>query len=53
MQGRDFVVPDDVKQLTIPVFAHRVIPKGYLQGAQRDATEALIGRLVEETPIPD
>ena len=46
--GRPYVVPDDVKQLAVPVLAHRVIPKGYLHGGQREAVEALIERLVEE-----
>ena len=26
--GRQYVVPDDVKRLAVPVLAHRVIPKG-------------------------
>lgn len=51
--GRDYVVPDDVKQLAVPVLAHRVIAKGYLHGGQREAVEALIGRLVEEVPVPE
>ena len=50
--GRPYVVPDDVKQLAVPVLAHRVIPKGYLHGGQREAVEALIERLVEEVPVP-
>ncbi len=50
--GRRYVVPDDVKQLAVPVLAHRVITKGYLHGGQREAVEALIGRLVEEVPVP-
>jgi len=50
--GRSYVVPDDVKQLAVPVLAHRVIPKGYLHGDQREAIEALIERLVEEVPVP-
>jgi len=50
--GRRFVVPDDVKQLAVPVLAHRVIPKGYLHGGQRQAVEALVERLVEEVPVP-
>jgi len=50
--GRTFVVPDDVKRLAIPVMAHRVIPKGYLHGGQREAVESLLERLVEETPVP-
>jgi MoxR-like ATPase len=50
--GRQFVVPDDVKGLTIPVLAHRVIPKGYLHGGQREAIESLIERLVDDVPVP-
>ena len=51
--GRDYVVPDDVKQLAVPVLAHRVIAKGYLHGGQREAIEALIGRLVDDVPVPE
>jgi MoxR-like ATPase len=52
VEGRQFVVPDDVKRLAVPVLSHRVITKGYLQGSQREAIEALIERLVEEVPVP-
>jgi MoxR-like ATPase len=51
--GRNYVVPDDVKQLALPVLAHRVITKGYLHGGHREAIEALIERLVEEVPAPE
>ena len=50
--GRSYVVPDDVKQLSVPVLAHRVIPKGYLHGGRREAVESLIERLVDEVPVP-
>jgi MoxR-like ATPase len=50
--GRQYVVPDDVKSLAVPVLSHRVIPKGYLHGGQRQAVEALIERLVDEVPVP-
>ena len=53
VEGRDYVAPDDVKRLAVPVLSHRVITKGYLHGGQRDAIEALIQRLVEETPVPN
>lgn len=52
IEGRDFVVPDDIKRLAIPVLAHRVIAKGYMHGGQREAVEALISRLVEEVIAP-
>ncbi len=50
--NRDYVVPDDVKRLAVPVLSHRVIAKGYLQGTHRQALEELIARLVEEIPVP-
>lgn len=50
--GRNYVVPDDMKSLTVPVLAHRVIPKGYIHGGQREAVESLIERLVEEVRVP-
>jgi MoxR-like ATPase len=53
VDGRDYVVPDDVKELAVPVLSHRVITKGYLHGGQREAIEALIRRLVDEMPVPD
>lgn len=53
VEGRSYIVPDDIKQLVIPVFAHRVIAKGYLHGSQRKAVETMIQRLVDEVPIPN
>ncbi len=53
VEGRSYIVPDDVKQLVIPVFAHRVIAKRYLHGGQREAIETMIQRLVDEVPVPN
>ena len=52
IENRDFVTPDDVKRLAVPVLSHRVIAKGYTQGAQRQAIEELIVRLVEDVRVP-
>ncbi|MGQ9504500.1 MAG: AAA family ATPase [Thermogutta sp.] len=52
IDGRDYVIPDDVQFLAVPVLAHRVIPHGYLHGENREAIEALVRRLVEDTPVP-
>jgi MoxR-like ATPase len=52
IDGRDYVVPDDVKRLAVPVLSHRVIPRGYFHGGQRAAVESLIGRLVDEIAVP-
>lgn len=52
LRGRDYVVPDDIKELVVPVLSHRVMPKGFIQGHQRDAVEALIRRLAAGVPVP-
>ncbi len=53
LEGRSYCVPDDVKRLAIPVFAHRVIPRGrWERGAEGDTPEAILHMLVEQTPVP-
>jgi len=52
IEGRSFVIPDDVKRLAPLVLAHRVILKGFLRTGQREAAEAIIRRLVEQTTVP-
>jgi len=52
VDGRKFVVPDDVKELAVSVLVHRVIPKGFMQAGHRRDTEDLIVRLVEQVPVP-
>lgn len=52
IRGRDFVVPDDVKELAVPALSHRVIPKGFLHGGQREAIEGIMRRLVDTVPVP-
>ncbi len=52
VSGRDYVVPDDVKSLAIPVLAHRVLGKSFLQAGQFSAAEAIIRDLVERTRVP-
>jgi len=39
VSGRDFVVPDDVKSLAVPVLAHRVVGKSFLQAGEFGAAE--------------
>ena len=50
MEGRDFVVPDDIKGLAVAVLAHRVLPKSRRQtlGASREVVKAI----VEDVAVP-
>ncbi|MDB4770626.1 AAA family ATPase [bacterium] len=51
-ESRDFVTPDDVKVLSIPCLAHRVIPRGIFQGANRSEVEAELSDLIQQIPVP-
>ncbi|HEV3498485.1 MAG TPA: hypothetical protein VHA34_19275 [Actinomycetes bacterium] len=49
--GRDYVVPDDVKELVTPVLAHRLITAPEAQMIGRTAADVLAD-IVEYVPIP-
>ena len=53
MEGRDFVKPDDVKKMAVPVLAHRLITKGGLKGTNDDAENILKGILEKTEASPD
>lgn len=52
--GRAYCLPDDVKQLAVPVLAHRVQVAGGGEGLLRTYGEAerVIAQLVEQVPVP-
>ena len=51
LDGRDYVVPDDVKALAAPVLRHRLIlsPAAEIEGL---AIEDLVARMIENTEAP-
>ena len=51
MAGRDFVLPDDVQKLAVPVLAHRLIPAPSATVAGR-SPEDLLAEIVARVPIP-
>ena len=51
IDGRDFVVPDDVKRLAVPVLAHRVLPVAGLRLEPGMATAA-VEEVVSQTSVP-
>ena len=54
LEGRDYCLPDDFKQLVVPVFAHRVIASGRQAGLPKKAewAEALLREIVESVRVP-
>lgn len=54
LEGRDYVIPDDVVRAAVPVMAHRVILAGSdgSAGSQSEAERAIIQEIVATTPVP-
>jgi MoxR-like ATPase len=50
-EGRDYVLPDDVKAIARPVLAHRLILAPEARSAGLTAEE-IVGEAVEQTPVP-
>ena len=50
IRGRDYVIPDDVKLLAIPVLAHRVIVRGMY--GKTGIAKALIQDTLKAVPVP-
>jgi MoxR-like ATPase len=51
LQGRDYVIPDDVKDLAVPVMAHRLLMKSIAQDGF-ESTEAVVGKILQSLPAP-
>ena len=51
MDGRDYVVPDDVKSIAVPVMSHRLIltPAARMREATGDT---LVAEVLDATPVP-
>jgi MoxR-like ATPase len=49
---RDYLVPDDIKQLARPVLAHRILTKTFRQGDRSDSADSLIAEVLARTPVP-
>lgn len=48
IRGRDYVIPDDVKELAVPVLAHRII----LRGIHQAGSEVFLRELLDRIPVP-
>jgi len=54
LEGRDFCLPDDFKQLIVPVFAHRVVVSSRYVSTQKksDQAETILREIVDTTRVP-
>jgi MoxR-like ATPase len=51
LEGREYVLPDDLQSLAVPVLAHRIIPTAESQLSRR-TTDAIIADIVLRLPLP-
>jgi len=49
IRGRDYVIPDDVKELAVPVLAHRILVRGISYQAD---SRHFVRELVNSVPVP-
>ena len=54
LEGRDFAIPDDVKRLAVPIFAHRVVinTRTALVPRRVDAGERIIEDILSQVEVP-
>lgn len=52
IDGRNFAIPDDAKNLAVSVISHRVKIKGFISGGLRSESEEIIRRLLSMVATP-
>ena len=56
LEGRDFVLPDDLAALAVPVLAHRLLPTrqalGRTGGSESETAAEIVRGILTATPVP-
>ena len=52
LEGRDFITPDDIKQMAVPVLAHRMIIKGHAIFSDTENAEDTVRDILRKVPVP-
>jgi MoxR-like ATPase len=52
LEGRDYVIPDDVKRLAVPVLAHRMLTHGARQGGRDLPSADIIRTVLGQVRVP-
>ncbi|SER81484.1 MoxR-like ATPase [Gracilibacillus ureilyticus] len=51
LQGRTYVIPDDIKQMAIPVLGHRIVLANKI-GVKGNQTNSVIKEILDKVPVP-
>ena len=52
VEGRSYVIPDDIKEVALPVLAHRVVCRGVLREGHRQRASQVLKTLLESVAVP-
>jgi MoxR-like ATPase len=51
MEGRDFVIPDDIRAMAAPVLTHRILPSARVELRGRSKAQ-IVESLINDIPVP-
>lgn len=52
VSGRNYVIPDDIKELVIPVLGHRIVCRGSFSAGQRRKATEILNTILESVAVP-
>lgn len=52
VEGRSYVIPDDIKEVAIPVLSHRVVCRGVLREGHRLRASQILKALLDNVAVP-
>ena len=54
LEGRVYVIPDDIKQLAVPIFGHRVVLNGRatLSPRRSDSGDRILEQILNQVDVP-
>lgn len=52
-EGRDFVIPSDVKRLAVSVLAHRIVYRGVVRDASREQAREIMEQILDQIRVPE
>ncbi len=53
LAGRDYVIPDDIKSLFIPVCAHRIATKSFVHEGHTISAEQILSEILRNVTVPE
>lgn len=53
IEGRNYCIPDDIKQLCIPVLLHRIIPRGSGLYGDAESSSQILLDILSSIPVPE